>query len=690
MLEHALTQIHQYFQAHPYLAGVLTCLVAFAESLPLIGTIIPGSITMSILGILAGRGLIPIPEALGLATFGAFAGDIVGFALGKSYKQKLHTIWPFRKHPRWLTLSVAFFERHGGKSILIGRFVGPARSSIPLIAGLLHMSWLRFLIAALSTAFLWALAYLLPGFLIGALSLEVPPKIATKFMLFGLAVVVSLWLIFWSIQRFFAFITAYIHRNIKKLWRWLNLHHSSRFIMQWITNPKKPHDSQQLLFGLLIITFLLLFFVLAIYISLKGSASIRLNSSIFYFLQSIRTATLDHFFVGFTLLGTLGVVTTVTLTLCLGFSLKGLWRIVIHSFLLLLVAGGSVYFLKHWVHSTRPPGLATHSFSFPSGHVGLALPIFGWIAFLAKEQLPKKWHWLVYTLFTLFIITLAFSRLYLGAHWLTDILGSGLWGFSLLLIFIISYRRRVQPYRATWVEWAWLGFSILLPWAGFASKEIPKDLLFYKQTFNRQKIIFQEWWNHPERYLPIYRLDRFGHPAQPFNIQWAAPLPTIKQTLSSNGWLVVPHTRNVKSTLIRFTSYNPEKHLPVFSLLYRHRPPVLLMIKHIPNNSTIIELRLWKSGLSFSDNNLPLWIGTINYHHAPKKLLSLKHRGITLQNSGGLNTVLQDSHHYERKVIAHATTKLPRVIQELHWNGDILLIRTQPAISVPILISYYF
>ena len=176
MIQHYLNIINHYMELHPHMGIVFAFVVALAESLPLIGTIIPGSITMTAIGILVGRNIIPGLPALFWATIGALVGDTVGFWIGKYFNDDLRKIWPFRKHPKWLTKGEAFFTKHGGKSILIGRFVGPARSSVPLIAGLLKMNWGRFFLAAVPSAFLWAVAYMVPGVLIGAISLELPKE----------------------------------------------------------------------------------------------------------------------------------------------------------------------------------------------------------------------------------------------------------------------------------------------------------------------------------------------------------------------------------------------------------------------------------------------------------------------------------------------------------------------------------
>ncbi|MFW0011397.1 MAG: DedA family protein [Coxiella endosymbiont of Dermacentor nuttalli] len=85
MIEHYLTQISHYLQAHVYMGIFFAFLISFTESLPLIGTIIPGSVTMSIIGILVGRGMISLNATLSWAAAGALFGDTVGFFIGKYY-----------------------------------------------------------------------------------------------------------------------------------------------------------------------------------------------------------------------------------------------------------------------------------------------------------------------------------------------------------------------------------------------------------------------------------------------------------------------------------------------------------------------------------------------------------------------------------------------------------------------------
>src|SRR3990167_3158336 len=152
MIEHYITLIVNFLRIHPALAQLFAYLIALAESLPLIGTVVPGSITMTAVGTLIGSHVLPGFSTITWASVGALTGDCIGFWVGKHYHQQLRHAWPFKKYPHWLQWSETFIQKHGGKSIIFGRFVGPARSTVPMVAGLLKLSWLRFITAGVPSA----------------------------------------------------------------------------------------------------------------------------------------------------------------------------------------------------------------------------------------------------------------------------------------------------------------------------------------------------------------------------------------------------------------------------------------------------------------------------------------------------------------------------------------------------------
>jgi membrane protein DedA with SNARE-associated domain len=189
-----------WLEDHPNLALLITFFIAFTESLAIIGSIVPGSVTMTAIGMLAGSGVMRIDLTFLSATLGAIAGDSTSYFLGYAFRDRLPSIWPFRHYPAWLAYGKDYFTRHGGKSVLIGRFVGPLRSIIPVIAGMMHMNQWRFFVANLISGIGWSILYVLPGVLIGAASSELSPETATRLFILILLSLVGLWLLSVSLK----------------------------------------------------------------------------------------------------------------------------------------------------------------------------------------------------------------------------------------------------------------------------------------------------------------------------------------------------------------------------------------------------------------------------------------------------------------------------------------------------------
>jgi membrane protein DedA with SNARE-associated domain len=157
----------KWLSLNPDSALLCVFIIAFLESIAVLGSFIPGAIIMTAIGILAGSKVIPINLTMVMAITGAIFGDSLSYLLGYTYKDKIADLWPFKRYPKFLAYGKDYFANHGIKSILIGRFFGPIRSIIPLIAGMLHMTKYKFFITNFFAAVSWAMVYLIPGILIG-------------------------------------------------------------------------------------------------------------------------------------------------------------------------------------------------------------------------------------------------------------------------------------------------------------------------------------------------------------------------------------------------------------------------------------------------------------------------------------------------------------------------------------------
>lgn len=141
-------------------------MVAALESTPIIGTFTPGTLMLVFFGFLVSMTNVLLIPCIFAAVLGAVVGDYVGYLLGR-YGSRF-----FKEHKGLLRLShlelgKAYFAKHGGKSIFIGRFVGPIRPIVPLVAGATRMSMRRFLPLNIASALLWATLLITVGYFVG-------------------------------------------------------------------------------------------------------------------------------------------------------------------------------------------------------------------------------------------------------------------------------------------------------------------------------------------------------------------------------------------------------------------------------------------------------------------------------------------------------------------------------------------
>ncbi|HEX3952485.1 MAG TPA: DedA family protein [Stellaceae bacterium] len=138
-------------------------ITAFGESFAFLSLLFPGTTLLIAAGTLIKDGTLPfVPVMLG-AVLGAILGDSVSYWFGRRFGGGIGRVWPFSRNPELLPNGMRFFERHGGKSVFIGRFFGPVRAVIPLAAGILQMPRGRFWFANATSALVWAPLLLLLG-----------------------------------------------------------------------------------------------------------------------------------------------------------------------------------------------------------------------------------------------------------------------------------------------------------------------------------------------------------------------------------------------------------------------------------------------------------------------------------------------------------------------------------------------
>jgi len=612
-----------WLQLHPHWGGFIAGLIAFSESLVVIGLLIPGSVMMTAIGTLIGADILPFTITILWAIAGAILGDTLSFWLGHHYHERLRDFWPFRTHPKILAKGEQFFLSHGRKGVFIGRFLGPIRPMLPVIAGMLSMPIKRFLLADVISAILWAPVYMLPGILLGAASQELPPDVATKLILFVVAALLTLWCLSWLLKKMYARLLNLLDRQVAWLWKFTANHPRLYILKEYLLDPTDPHNHNQLALALLFITITTLFLLLTFSVIHDGWLT-YFNESVYYFMRSIRSTAADKIFINLTLLSP-SVLVIFWLSTFAWLSYQRYWHAALHWLAVGLLAISCTEIIKHLLHTARPIGLiqTPNGFSFPSGHSTLSAAFFGGLAVLLTRMRANYWRWIAYSIASIAAIAIMISRLYLGAHWLTDVVGGAFLGYGCVLLMTLSYRRKATESLPTIGILIIASLSLSIAWTVNTYRNQPLALHDYTPYWTNQIINQKTWWSHKDKAVPLYRINRFGKPIELFNVQWAGNLLDIKKTLTAQGWHVVAKT-SLLILLNELAGKENDQQVLIMSQFYEDRKPVLVMTKRLKIANAVMVLRLWDAHLTLQTGQ-PLWLGTVAYHEEWQARFLKKH-----------------------------------------------------------------
>jgi membrane protein DedA with SNARE-associated domain len=155
-LEAYADQIVEFVRVHHVWAAPVVFVLAFGESLAFISLFLPAWAALIGIGTLIMAGGLDFWSVWVAASIGAALGDWLSYWIGRKLEHAVQHIWPLSKHPDLIPKGEAFVKKWGALAIVIGRFFGPLRASVPLAAGIFEMPFWRFQIANFASAFLWA------------------------------------------------------------------------------------------------------------------------------------------------------------------------------------------------------------------------------------------------------------------------------------------------------------------------------------------------------------------------------------------------------------------------------------------------------------------------------------------------------------------------------------------------------
>ncbi len=625
MMSQYLQPVIQWLHVHPEWAGLAVFLVAFAESVAVIGTIIPGSVMMTAVGGLAGLGIIPVWTTLLYAIAGAILGDNLSFYLGTLCKDSINHIWPLTHFPELLRKGRDFFNQHGGKSVFIGRFVGVVRAITPMIAGSMGFPVSRYLPICILSAILWAPLYLFPGFILGAASQSLPPQTALRLISLVCIVLLILWLSVRLIRATYQWCRLHVRFRLGQLSELITTKKNLTWLATLTRDGNTTHHRHQLLAAFIFLLSALLLGLLACGVT-HHSVITFIDYPISQLARHFFTPSLQKSAIIISLLGEKKVLAGMFLLSLAWLTLKKEWALAAHWVGFFVLAALVGLGIKHGLHIARPTGLMTtrHGFSFPSGHVTLITVFAGFFAILLGRRTPPGKKHLPYLIALTLILIVAFSRIYLGAHWATDALGGFLVGTTVLALTFFSLQR--------WsIDNAPVNRLLTVTLASF----IPLALVFGLFTFtNKTKaftpkiehhaLTFNAWWHHPGNRPNLYRTNRLGKLMETLNIESLSRLTTLKATLGAHGWTTLAPVC-LSSVLTHTSILKGKLTAPLLKQVVNYQTPVLVLYKvvHTHKRRAYLVLRLWDSFTHVKDVNAPLWVGTLAYR------VSHNHRFLT-------------------------------------------------------------
>ncbi len=598
-----------WIQDSPTLSLLIVFLVAMSESLALVGMIVPGAFLMVSFGALIATGYLPFWPTVGVATLGAVAGDGLSYLLGAHYNQRLANIWPFTRYPDLIPQGKNFFARHGSKSVLLGRFFGPLRAVIPAIAGMLHMPKKTFFAVNLLSAILWAPVYLLPGILFGT-SLELAAEFAGRFTLLLVVLMVLIWLNTWLVKKIYRWIAPRTDQLMQRLIDWSQRHPLTGRIPAAILVPEQS-EIRGLSLLVMLLTISTFGFVLISQLSSSQPILYNLDLLLWHTLQTLRSPPIDHLMVFVSSLA--------------NFNLLAAFTLLVASVLLALRRYQALW---HWlvafafpaalITSLQAFGLITEQLPLTPGsplsyldpRTTLATVVYGFSAILVTRQIPFRGRPYIYLATSLGILFIAFSQLYLGLAWFSDVLGGLFFASAWTALLGIAYRRHATaaiPLHGHKLIWLPL---LVVPVIIYASLVHERDFGYHNPASPQTTVSLDQWLNSDWINLPAYRHDLLGHNDFAFTLQIAASTKTLNHILQQAGWQK-PGDRDM-SFLNLFNPQAGLTDLPIPEHVHAGKYEKLHWIK--PRTDSLEILRLWPATVHVDNGQqtIPLWYGYLS------------------------------------------------------------------------------
>jgi membrane protein DedA with SNARE-associated domain/membrane-associated phospholipid phosphatase len=426
---------------HGWIALAIVFLLPALESSAFVGFVFPGEIAVLLGGVLAYQHRVSLGGAIAAAVLGAVVGDSIGYFIGRRWGRALlrGTVGriPLVKHhlDKNLDRAQSYVRRRRGSAVFFGRFTAALRVLVPGLAGMSDVHYPTFLLYNVAGALLWGTGFVLLGFGAGA-SYRRVEHIASWLGLGLLGLIVLILILGRVLRRL-----RERSDRVRALGDRLAATPPAAFIrrrfptqLAWLRQRLDPFTPAgfPLTFTIAVGAFAAWWFGILIEDVLSHNDSVLSDPRILSFVIAHRNGALTAFMKVVTWLGSVALLFPLLAIVAGYFWFRAKdWRSGARLAAALL---GSVLlydFVKPAVARPRPPAhmwIGSYSgWSFPSGHATQAIAFYGMVAFLLSASRSPRARALIWTASGLITLVVGASRVYLAAHWLTDVLG----GFAL-------------------------------------------------------------------------------------------------------------------------------------------------------------------------------------------------------------------------------------------------------------------
>lgn len=598
-----------WLNANPGWAGFWIFVMSFVESLAFVGILVPGIIILFGIGALISLGALDMLPIWMWGSLGAFAGDLVSYAIGRRYRSKLAETWPFTRFPKMLDRGRDYFRVHGPKSVVIGRFIGPLRPVIPVTAGMLGLAPRRFFMVDIPACILWTPAYLIPGMLFGA-SLEVAADYAGRMSLVLVIAVVVLWLTWWVIWTLYEYLAGHSARWLRHAIRWMRRHPVFRRIAGPLLDSTQPEVLSITMMGL----FLVVIFwgmVVLLFMSPFSAHPQSIDQAVQTYALALRNHVADPIMVALTQLSRLWVLIPTSMAVLLWLIGAGRQKAALHW---LVAMGGGVLleFILGWSLRSTPMLSETGANDLydPSAALTLATVVLGYFSvMIAKELRRRKRKW-PYVITGLLLSLLVLARLYLGLDWLSGALVGVALGMAWTFVVGIAYRQRAQhPFNGVAASLIFFGM-LTMTFAWQVEQNVKADTAALKLPIPQRDILAQDWWENDWQTLPRKRTDLKSVVAPQFNFQFAGDPEDLAKLLEQHQWQVA-EPANWRWSILSLNPEPTEFTLPPLKKDYLGHPNTLLLHRLGGDPKAQDAIRIWDSGVRLKPGGQAVYLGQI-------------------------------------------------------------------------------